>query len=99
VALRGIDPQAPMHVLSVPRKTIPNFDALTEEDEPPVGHLFLVAKKVAVEEGLTDGYRTVFDNGRDANQTVAHVHLHLLGGRRRVPWLSGSKDTEGRAAG
>ena len=56
VALRDINPQeAPMHVLIVPRKPIPTLDALTEEDEPLVGHLFLVAQKVAAEEGLTDG--------------------------------------------
>ena len=88
VALRDINPQAPTHVLVVPRKPIPNLDALTEEDEPLVGHLFLVAQKVAAEEGLTGGYRTVFNNGRDANQTVAHIHLHLIGGRR-MSWPPG----------
>lgn len=60
-------PEAPTHVLVVPHKPIPNLDALTEEDEPLVGHLFLAAQKVAAEEGLTDGYRTDFDNGRDAS--------------------------------
>ena len=82
VALRDINPQAPKQVLIVPRKPIPTLDALTEEDEPLVGHLFLVAQKVAADEGLTDGYRTVFNNGLDARQTVEHIHLHLIGGRR-----------------
>lgn len=88
VALRDINPQAPTHVLIVPRKPIPTLDALTEEDELLVGHLFLVAQKVAADEGLTDGYRTVFNNGRDANQTVEHIHLHLIGGRR-MSWPPG----------
>jgi histidine triad (HIT) family protein len=81
VVLRDINPQAPTHVLIVPRKPIPRLDDLTEEDEALVGHLFLVAKKIAADEGVTNGYRTVFNNGRDANQEVDHIHLHLLGGR------------------
>ncbi len=79
--LRDINPQAPTHVLVVPRKAIPSLDALTEEDEPLIGHLFLVAKRIAADEGLTTGYRTVFNNGPDANQQVDHIHLHVLGGR------------------
>jgi histidine triad (HIT) family protein len=86
--IRDINPQAPTHVLIVPRKPIPDLDALTEEDTSLVGHLFLVAQKVAAKEGLTDGYRTVFNNGSDAQQTVQHVHLHLLGGRR-MTWPPG----------
>ena len=88
VALRDINPQAPTHVLIVPRKPIPTLDALTEDDEPLVGHLFLVAQKIAAEEGLADGYRTVFNNGPDARQTVDHIHLHLIGGRE-MSWPPG----------
>jgi histidine triad (HIT) family protein len=88
VALRDINPQAPTHILIVPRKPIPTLDDLTEKDEPLVGHLFLVAQKVAAEEGLTGGYRTVFNNGSDAQQTVNHIHLHLIGGRR-MSWPPG----------
>ena len=88
VALRDINPQAPTHVLIVPRKPIPALDDLTEEDESLVGHLFLVAQKVAAREGLTGGYRTVFNNGPDARQTVDHIHLHLLGGRK-MSWPPG----------
>jgi len=88
VALRDINPQAPTHILIVPRKPIPTLDDLSEQDEPLVGHLFLVAQKVAADEGLTNGYRTVFNNGSDANQTVAHIHLHLIGGRRMF-WAPG----------
>jgi histidine triad (HIT) family protein len=88
VALRDINPQAPTHVLVVPRKPIPDLDALTEEDKPLVGHLFLVAQRVAADEGLTGGYRTVVNNGSDAQQTVPHVHLHLIGGRQ-MSWPPG----------
>ena len=79
--LRDTNPQAPTHVLIVPRKVIPSLDDLTEDDEALIGHLFLVAKKIAADEGLTNGYRTVFNNGRGAHQEVDHIHLHLLGGR------------------
>jgi histidine triad (HIT) family protein len=88
VALRDSNPQAPTHVLIVPRKPIPTLDDLTEKDEPLVGHLFLVAQRVAVQEGLTNGYRAVFNNGSDAQQTVAQIHLHVLGGRR-MSWPPG----------
>jgi histidine triad (HIT) family protein len=88
VALRDINPQAPTHVLIVPRKPIPTLDALTEDDEALVGHLFLIAQKVAAEEGLSDGYRTVFNNGPDSRQTVDHIHLHLIGGRE-MSWPPG----------
>lgn len=81
VAFRDINPQAPTHLLVVPRKPIPGLDDLTEEDAPLVGHLFMVAKQLAADEGLTNGYRTVFNNGPDASQSVDHLHLHLLGGR------------------
>ena len=86
--LRDINPQAPTHLLVVPRKPIPSLDAIEEEDEPLVGHLFIVARKIAAEEGLTNGYRTVFNNGPDANQQVDHIHLHLLGGRA-MSWPPG----------
>ena len=88
IAFRDINPQAPTHILIVPLKPIPTLDDLTEEDEPLVGHLFLVAKKLARQEGLTNGYRTVFNCGEAAGQTVFHIHLHLLGGRM-LTWPPG----------
>jgi len=81
IAFRDIQPQAPVHILIVPRKPIPSLDDLTNEDKELVGHLFLCAKKIATEEGLHRGYRTVFNCGEDGQQTVPHLHLHLLGGR------------------
>ena len=80
-AIRDINPQAPTHILIIPRKPIPSLDDLTDDDEPVVGHLLLVAKRLAAGEGLDDGYRTVFNCGPAAGQSVDHIHLHLLGGR------------------
>lgn len=87
-AIRDIDPQAPTHVLIIPRKPIPSLDDLTEEDAPLVGHLFLVARELAASEGLQGGYRTVFNCGADAGQSVDHIHLHLIGGRK-MSWPPG----------
>lgn len=88
IAFRDINPQAPTHILIVPRKPIPTLDDLEIEDQKIVGHLFLVAKKLAAKEGLLSGYRTVFNCGEDAGQTVFHIHLHLLGGRT-LAWPPG----------
>jgi histidine triad (HIT) family protein len=81
IAFRDINPQAPTHVLVVPRKHIPTLNDLTDEDAALVGHLHVVAKTIAAVEGLTDGYRTLFNTGPAAGQTVLHIHLHLIGGR------------------
>lgn len=79
VAFRDINPQAPVHVLIVPRQEIPGLASLPEEGD----HKFLLnaAKKIAEQEGLTNGYRLVINEGLDAGQTVNHLHAHLLGGR------------------
>jgi histidine triad (HIT) family protein len=81
LAFRDINPQAPTHVLIIPRKHIASLNELTEEDTALVGHLHIVAAKLARDEGLTAGYRTLFNTGPNAGQTVFHIHLHLLGGR------------------
>jgi len=80
VAFRDVNPQAPTHILVIPRKEIPMLQDMNTEDEGLVGHLFLVAKQVAEQEGLKD-YRLVINNGSGAGQSVFHLHLHLLGGR------------------
>ena len=87
-AFRDIAPQAPTHVLVVPRKPIPTLNDLEEEDAEIVGRMLLAAKKVAAAEGLTGGYRTVFNCEADAGQTVFHIHLHVLGGRK-LGWPPG----------
>ena len=81
LAFRDIAPQAPTHILVIPKKPIDMIQNLDDADEALVGHLVVVAKKVAEQEGLTDGYRLVFNNGQSAGQSVFHIHLHLLGGR------------------
>jgi histidine triad (HIT) family protein len=80
-AFEDISPQAPSHVLICPRKHLLSLTEATAEDAALLGKLQLVAAKLAAERRLTDGYRTVFNNGRGAGQSVFHLHLHLLGGR------------------
>jgi histidine triad (HIT) family protein len=81
-AFRDINPQAPTHILVVPRKHIPTLNDLGDDDAALVGHLHLVARSVARAEGIADsGYRVLFNTNRGAGQTVFHIHLHLLGGR------------------
>lgn len=81
LAFRDINPQAPVHVLIVPRKVIATHDDLTEADRELLGHLHLVAAKLAARLGITDGYRIVINCKERAGQSVPHLHLHLLGGR------------------
>lgn len=88
VAFRDINPQAPTHLLIVPKKQIDRIENLAEADEQLIGHLVFVASQLAKQEGLFGGYRLVFNNGEDAGQTVFHVHLHLLGGRQ-MGWPPG----------
>ena len=80
-AFEDIQPQAPSHVLICPRKHIVSLTEATAEDTTMLGKLQLIAAKLAKDRKLTDGYRTVFNNGRGAGQSVFHLHLHLLGGR------------------
>jgi histidine triad (HIT) family protein len=80
-AFEDISPQAPAHILISPRKHFAALHDATAKDQALLGKLQLVAAKLAVERSLTAGYRTVFNNGPGAGQTVFHLHLHLLGGR------------------
>lgn len=82
VAFRDIDPKAPTHVLVVPRKPIASLMEAEVADEPLLGRLCTVARKVAEAEGLTGGYRCVLNVGTDGGQEVPHLHLHVLGGRK-----------------
>ena len=82
VAFEDLHPQAPVHVLVVPRKHLVSLNEMTAEDEALVGHLHNVAAQLARERAVDDtGYRTVTNNGTGAGQSVFHLHLHLLGGR------------------
>ncbi len=80
-ALEDIHPQAPTHILVCPRKHLVSLTDAAREDAVLLGRILLVASQLAVEHKLTDGYRTIFNNGRGAGQSVFHLHLHLLGGR------------------
>jgi histidine triad (HIT) family protein len=88
IAFRDIQPQAPVHILIVPRKPIPSLDDLEDADRELVGHLFLCARDIAAAEGLEKGYRTVFNCGEHGQQTVPHLHLHLIGGKQ-LRWPPG----------
>jgi histidine triad (HIT) family protein len=81
LAFRDINPQAPVHVLIIPRKVIPTHSDLTEADRELLGHLHLVAIRLAEQLGVQDGYRLVINCKERAGQTVPHLHMHLLGGR------------------
>jgi histidine triad (HIT) family protein len=80
-AFEDIHPQAPTHILICPRKHLVSLTEASSEDGAMLGRLQLLAAKLARERKLTEGYRTVFNNGRGAGQSVFHLHLHLLGGR------------------
>ncbi len=88
LAFRDANPQAPTHVLIIPRREIASLDQLTDEDEQLIGHLFVVARKLAGQLGLANGYRTVINCGADGGQSVDHLHVHLLGGRK-LTWPPG----------
>jgi histidine triad (HIT) family protein len=82
-AFRDLHPVAPTHILIVPNKHIESVGTLEPEDEPLMGHLFTVARKLAEEEGIADGgYRLITNTGANGGQTVFHLHLHLIGGQR-----------------
>jgi histidine triad (HIT) family protein len=88
LAFRDIAPQAPTHVLVVPRRPIPSLDALADDDYQLVGHIHKVIRELAMKFGLTDGYRVVVNCGRDGGQSVDHLHFHLMGGRS-LKWPPG----------
>ena len=89
VAFHDIKPQAPTHVLIVPRKPIPRIAEATPENQRVLGHLLLKAAEVANKLGLTQsGFRLVFNNGPDAGEAVPHLHCHILGGRH-MSWPPG----------
>lgn len=82
LAFRDINPQAPIHILLVPKKVIPGLQEATAEHQKLLGHLILVLHRIAAQEGIGDsGYRCVINAGPDAGQEVQHLHIHLLGGR------------------
>ena len=88
MAFSDLSPQAPTHFLVIPRKPIAQLRHATAEDESLIGHLFVVASKVALQQGLEPGFRVVVNDGKEGAQSVYHVHLHVLGGRQ-MKWPPG----------
>lgn len=89
LAFRDINPQAPVHILVIPRRHVPSLDEAGDGDGGLLGALLLAARDLARSEGIAeDGYRTVLNVGGDGGQTVHHVHVHLLGGRA-LTWAPG----------
>lgn len=89
LAFEDVNPQAPLHVLVIPRRHISTLNELTDDDEALIGHLVGMARDIAHDRGLDGtGYRTVFNCNPDGGQTVFHIHLHLLGGRS-LAWPPG----------
>jgi histidine triad (HIT) family protein len=81
LAFHDVAPQAPVHLLVIPKQPIPSLIEVTDADTPLLGHLVAVASSLARKLGLDDGYRLVVNCGRDGGQSVDHLHVHLLGGR------------------
>ncbi len=80
-AFRDINPQAPTHILVIPKEHIPSVDAITPENSAIVSHIFEIIPKLATEDGLDKGYRVVSNIGEQGQQSVPHLHFHILGGR------------------
>jgi len=81
LAFRDINPQAPVHILVIPKKPLVDLAASTPGDEPLLGHLLHTAGKIAADEGYGDAFRIVINNGEKAGQSVFHLHVHILAGR------------------
>jgi histidine triad (HIT) family protein len=88
LAFRDVNPQAPVHVLLIPKKEIDQVGNATAEDQALLGHMMLAAGKIARQLGVGDAFRVVVNNGAEAGQTVFHLHLHILGGRK-LRWPPG----------
>lgn len=82
VAIRDINPSAPVHVLVIPRKAIPSLQHLEQEDAALAGKLMLAVRRIAEQEGLHAGYRVIINTGEEGGQTVPHLHIHILGGQK-----------------
>jgi histidine triad (HIT) family protein len=88
IVIHDIQPQAPVHVLIIPKKPIPRVSQAVAEDQAVLGHLLLVAGQVAAKLGLSNGFRVVINNGPDACESVPHLHVHLLA-KRQMNWPPG----------
>lgn len=88
LAFKDVNPQAPTHILVIPKQPIPRLSESVPEDTALLGHLLMTVKKVADQANLSNGYRVVINNGDDGGQSVDHLHLHILGDRS-LSWPPG----------
>lgn len=88
LAFRDVNPQAPVHVLLIPKKPVASLNELADDDASLCGHLLQIVPKLAAQLGLADGYRTVINTGPHGGQSVFHLHIHILGGRA-LSWPPG----------
>ena len=88
ICFHDLEPQAPVHVLVIPKKHIESLDDVKDEDRELMGHIMVTIKVIAAQLGLEIGYRVVSNNGEDAFQTVKHLHFHILG-KRKLTWPPG----------
>ena len=88
ISVKDIQPQAPFHALLIPKKLIARLAEADETDQQTLGHLLITAKKIARDQKLDEGFRVVINNGPDGGESVPHLHVHLLGGRK-LTWPPG----------
>ena len=88
ISVKDIEPQAPFHALLIPKKLIARLAEADETDQQTLGHLLVTAKKIARDQKLDEGFRVVINNGPDGGESVPHLHVHLLGGRK-LTWPPG----------
>jgi|TARA_B100000959_G_scaffold284865_1_gene357702 histidine triad (HIT) family protein len=88
IAFKDVNPQAPIHILIIPKQFIDMPKNINDEHDSLVGHLFVVASRIAKELDISDGYRLVMNNGENAGQSIFHIHLHMLAGRK-LTWPPG----------
>ena len=88
MAFKDVAPQAPVHILVIPKKEIVSLAEADDDDAAVLGHLLVTVKKIAAEQGLDSGYRTIINTGEGGGQTVFHLHVHLMGGRN-LRWPPG----------
>jgi histidine triad (HIT) family protein len=88
IVIRDIEPQAPVHCLIIPKKKIERISLSEDSDQSTLGHLLLVARKIATDEKLDSGFRIIINNGHEGGESVPHLHVHLMGGRQ-MNWPPG----------
>jgi len=86
VVIKDIYPKAPVHVLMIPRKPVINLDDLTAEDQTLLGYMMMKVPEIAAQLGLSNGYRTIINTGKGGGQEVFHLHIHILGGAKALPF-------------